>query len=74
MPGMRIPPSQRFIFWYENGQLKEYLSPPLSLVKITRVFRSSLAVSSAFMTRPIPASMLFTISAYVPSVPPSVDA
>ena len=58
----RLPTDR--IFWNENGQLNEYRSPPLSLVKMTqRVALELCARASARRTRPMPASMLFIIAA-----------
>ena len=39
--GTRIPPSSRSIFCPTNGQVSEKRSPPLSLVKTTRVSRAA---------------------------------
>src|SRR4029079_11085308 len=71
--GTLIPPSRNSPFCPVKGQLLEKQSPPLSLVTLTKVSRSSLASPSALIACPIPSSRLFIIAAYVFSDPPALN-
>ncbi len=55
--GTRMPPSVRSILPPTSGQLSEKRSPPLSLVKTTRVLSAMPLLLSAAMIQPMPSSM-----------------
>jgi hypothetical protein len=60
--GTRDPPSSSSPLAPMNGPTSENRSPPLSLVKTTRVLCDSSSASSAASTRPTAASMAATIA------------
>ena len=64
MAGTRMPPSQAVSLRWNRGAFRDSHSPPLSLVKITSVFRARLRASIAAMIWPTPSSARSSMAAY----------